>query len=105
MMVHCYSYIADITSKEERLFKVYPDCTRFILLIILEEMISIVGPIGFGYWIKKQGYIWPVVFSMTVRFINVIYVVFFIPETVKRQKCQILYLLSYEVQCKGVFEE
>ena len=79
MMVGCYSYIADITSKEERLF-------RFTLLVILEEMISIVGPIGFGYWIKKQGYIWPVVFSLTGRFIIVIYVVFFIPETVKKDE-------------------
>ena len=96
MYVGCYSYIADTTKKEERLF-------RFTLLKILEELVSIIGPIGIGYWIKQQGYLWPIVFVIAGNFINTIYAVFFIPETVKKDKNTKFLSLSHMKRSVQVF--
>ena len=96
MYVGCYSYIADTTTKKERLF-------RFTLLTILEQLVSVIGPIGIGYWIKKQGYLWPIVFAMTGKYINTIYAVFFIPETVKKDKSTKFLSLSHMKRSVQVF--
>ena len=79
MYVGCYSYIADTTTSKARLF-------RFTLLNVLEQLVSIIGPIGIGYWIKQQGYLWPIVFAIAGKCINAVYAVFFIPETVKKDE-------------------
>ena len=96
MLVGCYAYMADTTTKEERLF-------RFTLLTILEEMVSIIGPIGIGYWIQKQGYLWPVVFSMIGRFIYMAYAIFCIPETIQKDRNAKLFTLSHIKRSALVF--
>ena len=96
MHVGCYSYIADTTTKEERLF-------RFTLLDILEQLASIVGPIGIGYWIKHQGYLWPIVAIMACKCINTAYAIFFIPETVKKDENAKFLSLSHMKRSAEVF--
>ena len=75
LFVGIYAYIADTTTPEKRRF-------RITLVDILMMASAMTGPVAFGYWIKKSGFIWPSLFTVASKVICLIYVVFFIPETV-----------------------
>lgn len=75
LFVGCFTYLADITTKEQRLF-------RITMAELSTFLAGILGPIGIGYWIQQQGYAWPMLFSVSGHILNIIYTIFFVPETI-----------------------
>lgn len=77
LMMGCSAYIVDSTSRENRIIR--------LALAELCSMASIVvAPIGLGYWIQTGGYLWPFVTVTGIFTVNLIYVFFFVPETIMR---------------------
>ncbi|ELU02912.1 hypothetical protein CAPTEDRAFT_44150, partial [Capitella teleta] len=76
-LMGCLSYIADITKPEDRLFRIaiVEMCTFFSGLL---------GPIGVGYIIQGLGYFWPFLIVIGGYLINMLYVVYFVPETIRK---------------------
>lgn len=77
LFVGCFSYIADITKKEQRQF-------RITVMEMVPFFFGILTPIGAGYLIQKTGYFWPVLISFGGHVLNLIYVIFFVPETIRK---------------------
>ncbi|KAM9305465.1 proton-coupled folate transporter [Gastrophryne carolinensis] len=74
-----FAYIADITDRESRTFRV----------AILEACLGISGMVASiigGHWLKSQGYKNPFWLALAVNIVAVIYVYFFLRESVKDRK-------------------
>ncbi|CAH1791916.1 unnamed protein product [Owenia fusiformis] len=75
----CFSYACDVSTNENRSFKI----------TIMEISIGIgiaSSLVSIGHFIKHAGYMYPYVFVIGVQTLNIIYVYFFVPETVRRQQ-------------------
>ena len=75
LLVGFFSYIADVTTNKQRSF-------RIIVIELLVRLTGAVGPLGFNYWLKKSGYLYPFIFSLGGHLICLLYAICFIPETI-----------------------
>lgn len=74
-----FAYIADITDRESRTFRV----------AILEACLGIAGMVASiigGHWMNSQGYINPFWLALTVTIVAIVYVYFCLRESVKDKK-------------------
>ena len=72
-----FAYIADVTTEKDRSFRI----------TVLEATIGIAAAtcqVGVGYWIRLTGFFQPFIFILVLAVLNMIYVIFFVPETIKR---------------------
>ena len=77
MITGTFAYIADTVPKEK----------RAVRLTILDAIIlanAAVGNVIVGHLINIMGYFYPYVFCLASKLLTLIYAVFFIPETVRR---------------------
>ena len=75
LLIGCFSYIADITPKDDRQF-------RITIVELIMFLSAVVGPVGVGYWIQKADYFWPITASAAAFALNVLYSLLCIPETI-----------------------
>lgn len=78
LLMGCFSYIADITAPDQRQL-------RIAIVELIMIMSGMFGPIGVGVWIQHMGMLPPLLLILALISINVVYIVFFVPETVIRQ--------------------
>lgn len=74
-----FSYIADITDTDKRSFKI----------VTAEGLMAFVAggaQIGIGYWIKSTNFSQPFIAVFTLYFLSMIYLFFFVPETIYSEK-------------------
>lgn len=79
ILAGCFAYIADITDRESRTFRV----------AVLEACLGIAGMVASilgGYWRKSQGYINPFWLALAVNIFTAFYVYFCVRESVKDKK-------------------
>ncbi|ELU02913.1 hypothetical protein CAPTEDRAFT_73858, partial [Capitella teleta] len=76
-LLGCVSYIADTTTTENRLF-------RIAVLEFTTMFSGIIGPVGIGYIIKGWGYFWPFSIVIIGFLVNLVYVIYFVPETITK---------------------
>ncbi|XP_074648093.1 proton-coupled folate transporter-like [Tubulanus polymorphus] len=79
MFMVAFIYISDITSPME----------RAIRITILEGLIMFsmaVSQLGLGYWIDASGFLYPYLALIGLLILNLIYIVFFVPETLIVEK-------------------
>lgn len=87
LIAGCFSYIADTTTKENRQFRItFAEISMFFCTIL--------GPIGVGYVIDKEGYLWPFVIVFIGHILNLIYTLFFVPETIIKDRSAKLFTLE-----------
>lgn len=77
MLLGCFAYISDTTSPDKRRF-------RITVLEMCLMLPGIIGPLGVGNLIETIGYMYSFVISLVGQTIIVIYVIFFVPETVQK---------------------
>ena len=75
VILGCLSYVADITTHENRAF-------RIIIAELCIFFPIIVSSLGLGVLIKKLGFLWPFVMVLSGALLNIVYIIFFVPETV-----------------------
>ncbi|KAG9485939.1 hypothetical protein GDO78_008825 [Eleutherodactylus coqui] len=88
VLAGCFAYIADITDRPSRTFRV----------AVLEACLGIAGMIASiigGHWRKAQGYINPFWLAFAVNVFAAIYVYFFVRESVKDKKPSKLFTLRH----------
>ena len=71
-----FAYISDIVPSEKLSF-------RMTIVDVVAIGNAAVANLFVGYWIKAQGFLWPMVFVAGGKVLALIYAVLFIPETVK----------------------
>jgi PCFT/HCP family folate transporter-like MFS transporter 1/3 len=76
-LMGCLSYVSDITKPEDRLL-------RITIVEMCSFFSAILGPIGVGYVIRDLGYFWPFLIVLGGYLLNILYVIFLVPETVRR---------------------
>ncbi|KAM4796842.1 proton-coupled folate transporter [Rhinophrynus dorsalis] len=79
ILAGCFSYIADVTNRQSRTFRV----------AILEACLGIAGMVASiigGHWRKAQGYINPFWLVFAVNLATAIYIYFCVQESVKEKK-------------------
>ncbi|XP_053562179.1 proton-coupled folate transporter isoform X2 [Bombina bombina] len=84
VLAACFAYIADISSRQSRTFRV----------AILEACLGIAGMVASiigGNWRKAQGYINPFWLVFAVNIVTAIYVFFCVQESVKEKKPERLF--------------
>ena len=76
-----YGYVSDQSKPSNRRFR-----------ISAVEMVmfggGIFGPIGYGYWIKESGYFYPGLITVGGGLINILYIIFFVPDTIRVNNSQ-----------------
>lgn len=77
-LMGCFSYIADTTTPERRMF-------RITVLEMCAFIAGLLGPLGVGHIISAWGFLWPLVLAASGFAINLLYVIFLVPETVHRE--------------------
>lgn len=88
ILAGCFAYIADITDRPSRTFRV----------AILEACLGIAGMIASiigGHWRKVQGYINPFWLAFAVNVFAAFYVYFFVRESVKDKKPSKLFTIKH----------
>ncbi|KAM9370641.1 proton-coupled folate transporter [Phaethornis superciliosus] len=88
ILASCFAYVADITEKRARTFRV----------AILEACLGIAGmlaSIGGGQWRKAQGYINPFWLVLSASLAAALYAAFCLQESVKQPKPAKLFTLSH----------
>ncbi|XP_064622693.1 lysosomal proton-coupled steroid conjugate and bile acid symporter SLC46A3-like [Lineus longissimus] len=81
VLMGVFSYIADTTSKKQRSFRI----------AVLEGCMCIsmaLAELGMGYFIKATGYLYPYMTCTGIMGLTVVYVVFFVPETIVPDKAK-----------------
>ncbi|XP_070557507.1 proton-coupled folate transporter-like isoform X2 [Ptychodera flava] len=74
-----YAYIADITTEEQRAF-------RLILLEVCGFIGGSLAQITTGYWIRSHGYLPPTWLAYSLMILTVLYIIFWVEETVPVDK-------------------
>ncbi|XP_074663018.1 proton-coupled folate transporter-like [Tubulanus polymorphus] len=74
IMMISFAYISDTTSPMER-------ALRITIAEGLTLFSAAVAQAGFGFWIEAYGFLWPYIFLVCLMFVNFVYVLFFVPET------------------------
>ncbi len=69
------AYTADITPKENRVFRI-----AVIEMCMLTPII--LSSVGMGYWIETMGFIYPSLFVLIGQILLILYTIFCIPETI-----------------------
>ena len=88
----CFSILSDVTTLQDRSFR----------MTILESAYVITGGVtnlAIGYLINDTGFLLPYAFTGVVQVINIIVIIFFIPEVVsktKRRAKEIYFLCSLQ---------
>ena len=77
MFMGCFSYISDTTTKEQRRF-------RITVLEICMLLPGIIGPLGVGKLLETIGFLYCFIITIIGQAINIIYAIFFIPETIQK---------------------
>lgn len=88
-----FGMVADIT---------IPGKSRALRISVVEgvgAIISALSLIAVGYWVKYSGFFFPMLFSLTVTILSILFCVFFIPETSRIESstekfCSLAYLLK-----------
>lgn len=76
LLAACFAYIADMTDHEKRTF-------RLTINEVIFNMANAAAQVIFGILISKIGYIYPFYVLLTIQTTNLIYVIFFVPDTIK----------------------
>ncbi|XP_071495760.1 proton-coupled folate transporter-like [Diadema antillarum] len=84
LLAGCFSYMADITTKKERAF-------RIILLDCLSFTAAGIAQIGVGYWIQASGFLYPYVFILACVTMTTMYVIFLVPDTHQRSSTSVIH--------------
>ncbi|XP_064632924.1 lysosomal proton-coupled steroid conjugate and bile acid symporter SLC46A3-like [Lineus longissimus] len=74
-----FAYIADITRPDQRGMRLTIAETCLTLAMAISQL-------GLGYFIKATGFFWPYLTLTLVLILNMIYLIFFVPETVVPNK-------------------
>ena len=74
MVGTCYAYLSDVTSVERRSF-------RILLAELVQNAFKGVIHLGTGYAIAALGFLYPYLILMAFHIVNLVYIVFFVPET------------------------
>ncbi|KAM4045867.1 LOW QUALITY PROTEIN: proton-coupled folate transporter [Anomaloglossus baeobatrachus] len=88
ILAGCFAYIADITDRPSRTFRV----------AILEACLGIAGMVASiigGHWRKVQGYIYPFWLAFAVNVFTAFYVYFCVRESVKERKPSRLFTIRH----------
>ncbi|KAK7502714.1 hypothetical protein BaRGS_00005964 [Batillaria attramentaria] len=83
-----FGIVADLTS---------PGKERAVRVTTMEAAIAIASSAGIaasGIWVKHMGYIWPMVFAASLNVVALVYVVFFVRETLGEHQHQPFSCLS-----------
>lgn len=75
VILGCMSYVADITTHENRAFRI----TAAELCLFFPIIIS---SLGLGELINLLGFFWPFVIVLGGALLNIIYIILFVPETI-----------------------
>ncbi len=79
ILVACNAYIADMTSHDKRV-------RRMTIADVCFGLVGSASAIAIGYAIKYIGFLNSMVIIIGTLLINLVYVIFFVPESVKRSK-------------------
>ena len=71
----CKAYLADITSPEQRLF-------RMTVADLCMHTSAVIAPVGIGFWIQSGTFTGPYILIMSLMIVGILYTVFLVPETV-----------------------
>ena len=93
MLMAVFAYVSDITTHEERTF-------RIVVLEICLGVGAVTSELALGPAIQKFGYMWPLVPCMLFQVINMLYVTLFVPETIVPDVNSKVFSLDY---VKGTF--
>ncbi len=83
LLTGCFSYMADITTKEERMF-------RIVILDFFGFVGAGISQIAIGFWINASGFLPAFYFILAIVFSCTIYSSVLIPETIRPDKRQSL---------------
>ena len=72
-----FAYLADTTTKEDRTF-------RMTIMVAATGISVALGTVGLGFWIKESGFLEPFWGIAALAVMTNLYVLFFVPETLKR---------------------
>ncbi|KAG8450797.1 hypothetical protein GDO86_003205 [Hymenochirus boettgeri] len=98
ILAGCFSYIADVSDKQSRTFRV----------AILEACLGIAGMVASiigGHWITAQGYINPFWMVFAVNLFTALYIYFCVQESVKDRKPSILFTYRHYKSVFHLFTE
>ena len=96
MLLGCFAYISDTTSPETRRFRI----TVLEMCLLIPGIFS---PLGIGKLIETIGYMYSFVITLVGQVIVVIYVIFFVPETVQKDTSAKFFNLTRMKQFKELF--
>jgi PCFT/HCP family folate transporter-like MFS transporter 1/3 len=77
VLMGCFAYISDTTTNEQRRF-------RITVLEICVLMPGILGPLGAGKLLETIGFLYCFIITLIGQAINIIYTIFFVPETIQK---------------------
>ena len=75
VILGCLSYVADVTTHKDRAFRITIAELCIFFPIILSSL-------GLGIIIKKLGFMWPFVIVLGGALLDMVYIMFFVPETI-----------------------
>ena len=79
LLTGAFSYISDTTSSKHRALRM-----TFIDAVSLAN--GAITSLFVGYWIRAQGFFWPLIFVIGGRLICLLYAIFLVPETLKKDE-------------------
>ena len=74
MLSTCFAYISDTVSLERRSY-------RIMVMVIASRFLDGSFQLAMGYMITGLGYLWPFVFLLVLHTLNLVYILFFVPES------------------------
>ena len=90
----CFSYMADVTTPQSRGFRIF-------ILEVCQGVGQMVAQVAIGQAISNFGFLYPMFVILSIQFINLIYIIFFLPETLyKSADARILNFDNYKRSIK-----
>ncbi|XP_067889642.1 lysosomal proton-coupled steroid conjugate and bile acid symporter SLC46A3-like [Heterodontus francisci] len=74
-----FAYVADVSSSKQKNM-------RMALLDMIVGIMGGIGALSSGYFLRAVGFNWPILTISLINFANVVYIIFFLEESVQRSR-------------------
>lgn len=86
-LMTCFAYVVDTASHKDR-------AMRIVIVDLISGLAYTVAQVGIGILIKEMGFLYSFYIVFCVYLVNLIYLVFILPETVKKEKPEKLFSME-----------